>query len=156
MYDMIISVLWMTHTCHTYHLIVFLTLPFSKIAVTDKRILCKCCSYVIGIYELKEFLPVSFINSVFGVPFETVMVIKMYTFLALLGIAGIFPVANGIVLIEIDMINASVIRSHGCYHPVLIFTTFLLFYKLIRKSNLLFHLFLFSSVVFYKIDKDDT
>ena len=105
----IVTFIGMTFARHTDHLVIFFSVSLCEIAVYDNEIICQSLTDVIRIYELKESVAVAFCNRVIRIFREELIVREMNAFCRLFLIRGIGSVADGIIFIEIDMVNATVI-----------------------------------------------
>ena len=142
-HDMVVPVFRVPHAGHPDHLVVFLSAPLRQIAVGDDQVILQRLAHIIRINKLQESFPVSFRNSVMRVPGKALQVREVDTLRRLLRIRRVRPVAHRVVLVQVDVINAAVIRCQRGNHPVLLLPAALLFQKLFLQSKPVLQFLLF-------------
>ena len=124
MNNMIVTVVWMTDTCHAQHFIILGVISSDQITIGDDVFCSQCFTYVVWLSKLSEPFLVVLIHieiTVFPDPF---LIRKMFTFRNMGRIVRICTIANRLVGINIHVIYAAIIRRHGRDHTVQVFVLF--------------------------------
>ena len=147
MNEMVRAVFLVADACSPDHLVVLPAVTSGEIAVGEDRFLGKAFTDVIRIDKLHEAFTVVLIHGVVRIPGEPVVERELYAFFRLIAIFGVAPVADTFVLIQVDIVDTSVIRGHRRDHAVLNGPSLLFFEQLGLERELLFHLFLLDAVL---------
>ena len=116
---MVVAVLYESNACNSEHLVFLDTVLDGKIAMREHNFVGKSRTDVLWIDKAQEPFPVSLRDTMLGVFGEALLERKDATFPHLvLEKPGGSPHAQAFVFIEIGIIDAPVIRSHGGNHAV--------------------------------------
>ncbi len=138
----VIPVPGVPHACHPEHFIIFDAVSARKIPVNDDRFRIQRFPDIDGIDELQEILLIFRIHIPFAVIDKSLMIREMHALRRLVRIPRISTVANSIVRIQIDMVDAAVIGGHCSDHTVQLFLLFLFLDQLLLQCQLLFQFLL--------------
>ena len=98
------------------HFIVFLAFAPDQITVGKDGLFLQTLTDILRIDEIHESLSESFINVFFTIILERLIVAEVLALDVLVFILRIGAVTDGLVMIEVDVIDAAVIGSHGGDH----------------------------------------
>ena len=126
----IVAVFRVTFARHTDHLVVFFSISLRQIAVHDQCVIRQRLAHIVRIDKLKESLAVILRNRLLSILREVIKICEMLVLGRLLLIGRVGSVADGVVVVEIDVINAPVIRCQSGDHFVLLISVLILFDEL--------------------------
>ena len=138
MYHVVLAVFRVMHPSHADHFVVFLAVPAGQVAVGDQLFVLERLADVRGLDELQESFAVFFRNAVVAVVPEPFQVGEMHSFGVLLVVFGVAAVTDGVILVEVHVIDAAVVRGHGGNHAVQLRPLFLAFQQLLFNLFVLF------------------
>ena len=121
----------MPHACHADHLVIFLSVTLRQVTVSYDQVILECFTHIVRIDEFQEALPVILRNVIVRIPGEALKIRKMDAFRCLIDSVGVSPVADSVILVQVDVIDAAVVRSECSYHFVLLLAALLLFEQLL-------------------------
>ena len=117
-HQVIVPLPGMADAGHAQHLVVFRAVSSGQIAVGDDGFCFQRLPHVLRIDKAQESLPVFRIHVPPAVIRETFMVRKMDPLLGMVRIVDVRPVAHGVVLVHVHIVDAPVIGGHGRDHVV--------------------------------------
>ena len=118
MHHMIVAFFRSPHAGGADHLIVFPISVPGQIAIRDNGLRSQSFTNVVWIDEIQKAVAIHVCDVAVGIICETFEVREMDAHRRLVGIGGIVPVTHGIVLIEVDVIDAAIVRGHSRYHAI--------------------------------------
>ena len=141
--DIIITLSGMTDAGHAQHLVVLRAVSSRQVAICHDGFRLQRAPDMIRIDKAAKSLPVFLIHILLAVFGEACVIGKMHAHRDLIRIVRVRPIADGIIFVHVDKVNAPIVGGHGRDHAVQLLLAGFLRQQLLMQGKLFFKLLLF-------------